>query len=135
MKNTVVSFATVVKKRRGGDFMSKPQKKHPSGKEVADFFAGEAAAEMLIPSLREKVNLIQADGKTAWLGVGIANAFIGSSEKGASSPLLTDVKNIAYTRNPNGEKYSVPFMNGVWYGFSKAFQIQHSRYTFREVLK
>ena len=115
--------------------MQKQQKKHPTGKELADFFAGKSIAEAMIPSLKEKIAAIQADGKTAWIGVGPCNAFIGCSEVGASSPYLTHTKNLPYfSPLESTEKVSVAFQNGFWCVLNEEIQIKPSRYMFREVV-
>jgi hypothetical protein len=107
----------------------------PSGKEIADFFAGEAVAEALLPSLKVKIQAIQTNGKTAWVGVGPCNAWIGSSDVGASSPYLSDTRSVPYfTPRENPGKTSIAFQNGFWCGLSKELQIKPSRYMFREVM-
>ena len=112
------------------------KKKHPSGKELADFFAGKSVAESLLPSLKEKINAIQAKGKTAWVGVGPCNAWIGSSEIGASSPYLSDTKSIPYfSPLESTAKVSVAFQNGFWSVLNEGLPIKPSRYTFREVVR
>ena len=107
----------------------------PSGKEIADFFAGESIAEALLPSLKEKIQSIQGKGKTAWIGVGPCNAFIACSEAGASSPYLSDARNVPYfSPLESTAKVSTAFQNGFWCGLSKELQIKPSRYMFREVM-
>ncbi len=105
----------------------------PSGKEISDFFAGKAAAEILLPNLKKKIREIQADGKTAWVGVGPCSAFIGFSENGASSPYLMNTKSVPYPPSMDSEKASVAFRNGIWCVLNKELQIKSSRYMFREV--
>ena len=111
----------------------KEESARPSGKEISDFFAGKSAAEMLLPSLKKRIKEIQADGKTAWVGVGSCNAFIGFSENGASSPYLINTKSVPYPPLGSYEKASVAFRNGFWCVLNEELQIKSSRYMFREV--
>ena len=107
----------------------------PSGKEIADFFAGEAVAEALLPDLKERIQAIQQKDKTAWIGVGPCNAFIACSNIGASSPYLSDAKNVPYfSPLESTAKVSTAFQNGFWCGLCKELKIKPSRYMFREVM-
>ena len=106
-----------------------------SGKELRDFFVGESTAEAMLPELKERIQAIQEKGKTAWVGVGPCNAFIACSDVGASSPYLSDTKNVPYFPPlQKTTKASIAFQNGFWCGLGKGLQIKSSRYMFREVV-